>query len=66
MTNSKSAIHADNSVTCPLNNDHDFSDLISNLLHLAHSRGFDPQQIITRATGNFLSEAGELPAITAQ
>jgi hypothetical protein len=38
-----------------------FSDLICNLLHLAHSKELDLQQIIRTAVDNFHMEAAELP-----
>ncbi len=37
-----------------------FSDLITNLLHLAHSKGMDPAEILQDATTNFYMEAGAL------
>lgn len=38
-----------------------FSDLICNLLHLAHSKGMDPAEILSTAAGNFHAEASALP-----
>lgn len=35
----------------------DYTDLISNLLHLAHSEGFDPGEIYRLAIDNFDAEA---------
>lgn len=40
----------------------DFSDLICNLLHHVHSRGFDPADILSSAANNFAAEAGPLPS----
>jgi hypothetical protein len=37
----------------------DYTDLISNLLHLAHSEGFDPGEVYRLAIDNFDAEAGE-------
>jgi hypothetical protein len=37
----------------------DYTDLVSNLLHLAHSEGFDPGEVYRLAIDNFDAEAGE-------
>ena len=34
------------------------SDLVCDLLHLIHSRGFDPRLVLQNGLGHFLSEAG--------
>lgn len=40
--------------------DEEFSDIIINLLHLAHSKDCDLQYIITSALNNFHAEAASL------
>ncbi|MEK7953265.1 hypothetical protein [Luteolibacter soli] len=36
-------------------------DLITNLLHLAHSRGVGPKAVLRECLMHFVAEAGELP-----
>ncbi len=43
--------------------DYEFSDLIGDLLHLAHSKGFDPVSVARSALDNFHAEAAPLDAI---
>ncbi len=43
-----------------LKHDEDYSDLITNLLHLAHREGHDTQAIATAALRDFHQEAGPL------
>lgn len=40
----------------------DYSDLITNLLHLAHREGHDPEEILHAAARDIGQEAGELPS----
>ena len=46
-----------------LNTDYheDVSDMIANLLHLAHSRSQNPSEVLRAAVGNFLTEIGHDP-----
>lgn len=65
ITNSKrasEALHILNEFA-KINESSDFADIIANLLHLAHSLGFDPNEIQTSALGNFHAEAGPLPKV---
>lgn len=45
-----------------LGEESDYSDLITNLLHLAHSQGHDPFTILQTARRDFHQEAGRLEA----
>ena len=42
--------------------DYEFSDLIGDLPHLAHSNGFVPASVARSALDNFHAEAAEMPA----
>ncbi len=61
MTNGTRAEHARNTITGDFDDPSDISDLITNLLHFAHSEGHDPNDIQSSALGNFYAEAGPLP-----
>jgi hypothetical protein len=43
-----------------LKEDTDYGDLITGLLHLAHSEGHDPHSIFRSGIDNFDAEAGEM------
>lgn len=60
MTNGKRAELAMTYGATHLQTEEEFSDLITNLLHLAHSLGLDPNEIQTDALGSFYAEAGPL------
>lgn len=61
VTNVQRAAVADTYGDIHLQDESDFADCITNLLHLAHSLGHNPNEIQTSAIGNFYAEAGPLP-----
>lgn len=61
MSNGNRASLAHCNISAPLHTSDDYADIISNLLHLAHSKGHDPEAILRTATTNFLAESGPLP-----
>jgi hypothetical protein len=60
-TNGDRANDAKTACRTLLNDEDQFSDLICNLLHLAHEYNLYPGTIIKSAINNFNCEAGELP-----
>lgn len=46
--------------TCVMNEEPDvaISDLIADLLHLVHSSGYSPKEVLEKALTNFIAEAG--------
>lgn len=64
-TNGQRAAEGEQSLTgsqASRRHEEDYSDLITNILHLAHSEEHDPARIIRTATTNFQAEAGPLTA----
>ncbi len=63
MTNGKRAAEALNKLASfNFDDDCEYIDLMVNLLHLAHSRGLEPTDILSSAANNFAAEAGPLPS----
>lgn len=61
MTNGKRAALTSRQVDyTKLNEESDYSDLITGLLHLAHSEGYDPHAIFRSGIDNFDADAGEM------
>lgn len=61
MTNGRRALLASRQVDyTKLKEGSDYSDLITGLLHLAHSEGHDPGHIYRSAIDDFDAEAGEM------
>ena len=61
MTNGRRATLASRQVDyTKLKEESDYSDLITGLLHLAHSEGYDPHAIFRLGIDNFNAEAGEM------